>query len=240
MPIPGLYKIFDHWHQEGTAWVISDTHFGDKELAAGTPNRPDDETLLRLINAKCGKNDCLIHLGDVGDISYVARMRARHKVLICGNHDRGITNYMRDTGHFCLDKTDCADAKTAVTIAKERYPGYEIGLSDVGTSWVLWYDNHLFDEVYSGVLSIGEKLILSHEPIDVPWAFNIHGHRHTKQPNDDHHLNACLDATGYQILNLNQLMKDGLTSKVETIHRDTIDRATERKRRRGGKKCGTK
>ena len=238
MPIPGLYKIFDHWHQEGAVWVVSDTHFGDKELAAGTLNRPDDETLLRLINAKCGKKDCLLHLGDVGDISYVSRMRARHKVLICGNHDRGVTNYMRDSGHHCFDKVEYPEAKDAIKAAQQKYPGYELGVSDIGRSWVVFYDNHLFDEVFEGPVMISEKLILSHEPIDVPWAFNIHGHRHTKQPNDDHHLNVCLDVTNYQPINLNQLMKSGLTSKVETIHRDTIDRATERRRRRGGRRIG--
>ena len=32
MPIAGLYKAFDHWHQEGTLWIISDTHFGDADI----------------------------------------------------------------------------------------------------------------------------------------------------------------------------------------------------------------
>ena len=33
--IQGLYDIFSHWHAQGTVWLYSDPHFGDKELAAG-------------------------------------------------------------------------------------------------------------------------------------------------------------------------------------------------------------
>lgn len=38
---------------------------------------------------------------------------------------------------------------------------------------------------------------------------------------------------GYQPINMNQWMKSGAMSKVETIHRETINRATERKHKRG-------
>ena len=48
--IAGLYKIFDHWHQEGTLWIYSDTHFGDKDLRQGIHNRPSDEELVKTIN----------------------------------------------------------------------------------------------------------------------------------------------------------------------------------------------
>ena len=36
----------------------------------------------------------------------------------------------------------------------------------------------VFERVFSGPLMIGEKIILSHEPLDISWAFNIHGHTH--------------------------------------------------------------
>lgn len=93
----------------------------------------------------------------------------------------------------------------------------------------------LFDEVYEGALIIGEKLILSHEPVDIPWLFNIHGHIH-KGAKRANHLNVCADVVGYFPVNLNQFLKTGPTSKVETIHRLTIDKATARKAKRGGKK----
>ena len=235
MPIPGLYKIFDHWHQEGAIWVTSDTHFSDRELRAGMPERPSDADIVRAINRKCGRRDTLIHLGDVGDVARIRELRANIKVLVCGYHDAGMTNYKRDTGHFFMVKKDYDNnLKKAYEAAQEKYPDYKLDVSDIGPAWVIWYDNHLFDFVFEGPLTLSSKLILSHEPIDLPCMFNIHGHNHTKQPNDDHHLNVCLDVTNYQPINLNQLMKGGLASKVETIHRDTINRATVRRRKRKG------
>ena len=241
--IQGLYKIFDHWHQEGTLYIYSDPHFNDPDLKKGV-ERPSADELVKLINSKVGRKDTIVILGDICDIEYVKKIRG-YKVLIMGNHDKGRTNYERKiyVDRFDADKYTLGEA---LAEAKKRHKDCRYESEEVHQYvkpflyWEIRSDNMLFDEVYEGPLMIAEKLILSHEPIDVPWAFNIHGHRHTKQPNDDHHLNACLDATGYQIFNLNQLMKSGLTSKVETIHRDTIDRATERKRRRGGKKYGTK
>lgn len=110
--------------------------------------------------------------------------------------------------------------------------GYKIliaGNHDAGLSNY----SEIFDEVYGGPLMIGEKLILSHEPVDVPWAFNIHGHDHSGwHGDDDHHLNVCLDLNKWIPLNFNRLMKNGIASKVESIHRETIDRATKRGKKR--------
>lgn len=54
------------------------------------------------------------------------------------------------------------------------------------------------------------------------------------------HLNVCSDVIGHTPVNMNQFMKSGALARIETIHRDTIDKATERKRKRGGKKIGEK
>lgn len=80
-----------------------------------------------------------------------------------------------------------------------------------------------FDEIYEGPLVISRKLILSHEPVDVPWAFNIHGHNHNPGSNDDHHLNLAANVYGYTPANLGRLIKDGLVSTVDDIHRMTIN-----------------
>ena len=86
--LPGVYKIFnDRWNGQ-TTWIMSDPHFNDQDLRAGFPNRPDDEELVRRINAKVGRKDVLIVLGDVGDIEFAKKLRG-YKVLICGNHDVG-------------------------------------------------------------------------------------------------------------------------------------------------------
>ena len=191
MALPGLYNCFQHWGEKNAVWVISDTHFGDKDIQKAFPNRPSDEELIKNINQKVGKTGTLLLLGDVGDIECAKQLKG-YKVLICGNHDAGATNY-----------------------------------------------KEIFNEIYTGALIIGEKLILSHEPVDIPWAFNIHGHDHagTKRKG---HLNVCADVIDYTPINFNQFLKSGTLSKVQTVHRATIDKATERKKKRGGHKIGEK
>ena len=93
----------------------------------------------------------------------------------------------------------------------------------------------IFDEVYTGPLFIAEKLLLSHEPVDLPFAFNIHGHDHVKQDHDGRHYNVCSDVTNYTPLNFNKFIKNGGLSKIPSIHRVTIDSATKRARKRNKK-----
>ena len=238
--IAGLYKIFDHWHEEGTLWIFSDPHFGDDELTTGIPNRPTAAEIVQRINAKCGRKDTLICLGDVGDVERVRKLRAKRKILIMGNHDAGRTNYERQTFTKIFDK-EYYTKDMAYNAMAGLYPDWRISIGegfDLRSPFEYWKvtaDNMLFDEVYEGPLMIAEKLILSHEPVDVPWAYNIHGHDHQGHKRKNH-TNVCVDITGYQPINMNQWMKSGAMAHVETIHRDTIDKATARARKRGGKK----
>lgn len=190
MAIAGLYDIFEHWHKQGTVWIISDTHFGDEEVRKIASNRPFDDELVKIINSKVGKKDTLLILGDVGNLEYAKKLKG-YKILIAGNHDTGLTNY-----------------------------------------------KEIFNEVYSGALFIGEKLVLSHEPIDIPFALNLHGHNHSRnQKNDKNHFNVCCDVLpGYFPINFNQFMKAGPTAHIQTIHRDTINKATKRKNKHSSKK----
>ena len=183
-----LYEKFRPWSEVGTVWLYSDTHFGDKELAAGHPGRPSDDEQVRLINSKVGKKDTLIILGDVGNLEFARQLRG-YKILIMGNHDSGASNY-----------------------------------------------HEVFDEVYEGPLFVGERLLLSHEPIELPFVLNIHGHDHMGKKHNKNHFNVCSDVIGYMPVNMNQLMKSGILSHIDSIHRETIDGATERKRKRGGKR----
>ena len=180
MKLPQLYDIFrERWERFQTAHIISDTHFGDKDLQANIKDRPNDEDYVKLINSKVGKNDLLICLGDVGDIECARRLKG-YKILIAGNHDAGMSNY-----------------------------------------------KDIFDEVYAGALIVGEKLILSHEPIDVVGMFNLHGHIHDiTHKNDNTHFNCCSDYIGYTPINFNQWIKQGYLSKLQTLHRKTINKAT--------------
>lgn len=231
--IQGLYKIFDHWHQEGTLFIFSDPHFGDSDLETGIHNRPSAAEIVQRINAKCGRKDTLICLGDVGDVEYVKLLRAKRKILVCGNHDAGSTNYKREIVKRIFDRDIHPDKAEIRSIMEKEFPGWAIRIEEdydfhcPFNRWIVYADNKLFDEVYEGPLMIAEKLILSHEPVDAPWAFNIHGHIHDpKHKNDKCHFNVCSDAIDYVPINMNQWMKQGYLSHVESIHRDCINKAT--------------
>ena len=130
---------------------------------------------------------------------------------------------------------DCGDLEY---IKKLR--GYKVLIMGNHDTGATKYEE-VFDEVYEGALIIGEKLILSHEPIAmIPWAFNFHGHNHAQKKNAPNHMNVCADVLGYEPAHLNSLLNGGIASKVYTIHRETIDNATDRKKKRGGKKIGEK
>lgn len=91
----------------------------------------------------------------------------------------------------------------------------------------------VFDEVYEGPLMIGEKLLLSHEPIlGIDWALNIHGHDHSGRYIDKFHLNMASNVCGFKPMSLGEYVKKCGLSKIKSLHRDTIDNATERKRKR--------
>jgi calcineurin-like phosphoesterase family protein len=241
--LPGIYDAFQHWGEQ-TVWIYSDPHFSDEDLEYGIKNRPSDEEQIRRINAKAGRKDTLIILGDVGNIECVRKLRAGRKVLICGNHDLGATRYKREVVKEIYDKGKMT-REEAIADMQAKYPGWKVWANEDYAfhspfeRWNVYADNMLFDEVYEGALIVGEKLILSHEPVEIPWLYNIHGHDHIGRKRKNH-LNVCSDVIGYEPINLTQKLKSGLMSAITTIHRETIDSATERKAKRGGKKIGGK
>lgn len=242
--LAGIYDSFQHWGEKHqTVWIYSDPHFNDDELAGGIKGRPSAEEQVKKINAKCGRRDCLIILGDVGDIEYVRQLRAEYKVLIMGNHDAGSTNYKREIIKRIFDKDIHPDKAEIRSIMEKEFPNWAIRIEEdydfhcPFNRWIAYADNKLFDEVYEGALIIGEKLILSHEPVEVPWLFNIHGHDHAGHKRANH-LNVCSDVIAWEPVNFTQFLKSGFASKIQTIHRETIDNATKRKKKRGGKKIG--
>ena len=240
--LPGIYDAFQHWGEQ-TVWIYSDPHFSDEDLEYGIKNRPSDEEQIRRINAKAGRKDTLIILGDVGNIECVRKLRAGRKVLICGNHDLGATRYKREVVKRIFDQDIHPLVQEIYDIMNAEYPGWHIRVVEEWEfhapfkRWIAYADNMLFDEVYEGALIVGEKLILSHEPVEIPWLYNIHGHDHAGRKRKNH-LNVCSDVIGYEPVNLTQKLKSGLMSAITTIHRATIDSATERKAKRGGKKIG--
>lgn len=239
--IKGLYSCFDHWHKEGTVWLYSDPHFNEDDLIENIKGRPDAETHLKMINSKVGKKDTFICLGDCGDLEYIKRIRG-YKVLIMGNHDTGRTKYERKV-ITCKFPQEIFQKDDAVAEMKRVYPGCrytvweEYDFHEPFLSWKVSADNMLFDEVYEGPLFIGEKILLSHEPINFPYAVNLHGHDHSGGCHPDRfHYNLCADVIGYTPVNFNQFMKNGPAAHIESIHRNTINKATKRKAKRNGKK----
>lgn len=88
-----------------------------------------------------------------------------------------------------------------------------------------------FNEIYSGPLMIGPKILLSHEPIDVPWAFNIHGHDHDPENAFGcNHINLASNVVYWTPYNLDKdLIQMGWMTDIPSIHRITIDKATKQK-----------
>ena len=230
-----LYDIFaDRWWRGGNIWFYSDPHFGDAEMAQIRKNYISDEEQVKRINAKVGKHDTLIILGDVGNTELVQKLHG-YKVLILGNHDAGESNYQRVVSSSPDTCPHCGN------LVIHDYATY----NNVGPGWA-WCptcgetikpvvhplnDNHLFDEIYEGALMISPKIILSHEPIpNLPkWLFNIHGHDHSNWFTGSRHLNCCAEHIDYTPISLTSIVKDGLLKDVEDIHRITIDGAIERK-----------
>lgn len=90
-----------------------------------------------------------------------------------------------------------------------------------------------FDEIYEGPLFISQKILLSHEPIVLPFVLNIHGHCHNRQeeyPENFNHLNLATNIVEFTPVNLKEIIKNGI-SKIQNIHRITIESAKKRKER---------
>ena len=89
------------------------------------------------------------------------------------------------------------------------------------------------DEFYTELgLFIAEKILLSHEPIDgLDFCINIHGHDHAGIYRKNH-LNVAANVHGYRAINLGNEIKKGLLSGINSVHRETINKAVARKKER--------
>lgn len=257
-----LYDILaDKWlNKNGSIKIYSDPHFGSIQCykirhLVNIPDKKDylnkfkdsdifesyetfvskevikaDLEQIKNINKEVGKNDTIIFLGDIGDVECIKKIKG-YKILIMGNHDKGASNYKRKQEIVSVDNTPI-----------DLYKGKDIKVDSDGIkctvldtkSSIKFEDNHLFDEVYEGPLMINDRVILSHEPIAVPeYMYNIHGHVHNKDyKGDNNHLNACAEAINYKPVDILSLFKKGLLKDIDTIHRETIDKAIDRKERR--------
>lgn len=174
--IKTLYPIFRHWSDKGSVYIISDTHFEDEDCKLMDPNWITPEEQVAILKKYVTKNDTLIHLGDVGNPTWMNQIKG-YKVLITGNHDRGVQFY-------------------------EPY----------------------FDEIYNGPLFIADKIVLSHEPLNLNFALNIHGHDHSLLwKTDKYRVNCACNVVNYTPINLRQIIEMGRLKDISSIHRLTID-----------------
>ena len=210
--IDSLYTPFKKWSQHASVWLYSDPHFGDLEsyvfrgLNIGKTKDELDNFQVGRINRVVGKNDTIIFLGDIGDPTSLKRIRG-HKILITGNHDRGVAFY-----------------------------------------------KDYFEEIYTGCLTISDRIILSHEPIEgcPPFLFNIHGHDHNGTDFKEYVLkdygmdmsldsmvsnylaavkrynlnkfNVCAEWINYTPVSLKDIIHSGALANIPTIHRNYLDR----------------
>jgi calcineurin-like phosphoesterase family protein len=86
--IESLYPCFKCWSEKGSVYLISDTHFFDEDREYMGYDIPESVQIERIASV-CHKNDTLIHLGDVGSVEWMNKIKA-YKVLIMGNHDQSI------------------------------------------------------------------------------------------------------------------------------------------------------
>lgn len=218
-----LYDFCGEWKEP--IYVISDPHFDDFDCKMMNPNWISPEEQVKKINSKVGKNGTIVVLGDVGNIEWVKKLKG-YKILITGNHDKGASNYLKE---IKLEVFACEDqAKEFVGNLDPKWSFKRCNpLFNRGeTVYLVEYNNGLFDEVYDGPLFAGPNLLLSHEPIDIPFGINIHGHRHnhpfiTRQDENSYSVNVAADVVNFEPQRLKELCS---IQTVKDIHRLTIDK----------------
>jgi len=93
----------------------------------------------------------------------------------------------------------------------------------------------IFTEIYTGPLFISDKILLSHEPVEgLNWCLNIHGHNHDSNvKNDMYHINLAANVCLYTPASLKSIIRSGALSDINTIHRLTIDKQIDSKKKVG-------
>ena len=177
---------------------------------------------------------------------------------------RGLTNHKtkEELDQFQVDNINKVVHKSDTIIflgdigdptSLKKIKGYKVlitGNHDKGSSI---YEDY-FDEIYTGCLTISDRIILSHEPIEncPPFLFNIHGHDHSGRdfttyvlkdydidmPNNEmtknyltciknyklNKLNLCAEWINYTPVSLSDIIKSGVLTNISTIHRDYLDK----------------
>ena len=250
MPKVKLYEPFMKWYHGGTIWLYSDPHFQKDTEMEKFFGWPTAEERLARINRCVTKNDTLICLGDVGDrLDLISKIKCDYKVLITGNHDKGNANYKRRSLEcgICYSEQEAKDIirkgnMHTLSIGNVKPDTYERRVNIHGKEFfLLKTDNHMFDEIYDGPLFISDKILLSHERIDLPFCINIHGHEHCAESWFDlvgiqtvigmvqtASFNIASDVVGFKPIRLDEIISKYPLKNVPNIHRITIDNASRK------------
>lgn len=139
-----LYPQFQRWSSIGSVYIISDTHFDDADCKLMNPNWISPKEHMDILKSKIHKNDTLIHLGDVGDASYLDELKC-YKVLLTGNHDvlSKVSSHFDEIYNgplFIADRIILSHEPIhglesfALNIHGHVHNGYTIAFTDIGDS----------------------------------------------------------------------------------------------------------
>lgn len=203
-----LYEKFNNWDKYSVIWLYSDSHFVSVD---GLYNDADEVSMRKLFTY--ADNETQIN-------------NINAKV-----HKDDLLVHLGDVGDpRAFEKLKC---KNIVLITGNHDKGNSI------------YSSYCM-EVYNGPLFISDKLLLSHEPLhdDLNRWFNFHGHLHNfsqidNKPLHENYYCCSANLNNYQPVSLSDFIKHkgiffdskGLKN-ITSLHRQTIDKATERKIRK--------
>ena len=178
-------------------WIISDTHFGHKNIVK-FQQRPETHDVIMLDNwiRLVGEEHRILHLGDVflgkqGNPRRWARIISRlpgRKYLIPGNHD-GHGRQLYEAAGFTI-------------LRPFIHRGVAFTHRPVGPTFPAWYDEWDL-RFYDGDSAWDEG-----------WTVNVHGHTHNNGHRDGEderapgkrYVNACVERTGLAPVQLGTLL----------------------------------
>lgn len=192
-------------------WFTSDTHFSHRNIITLssrpflTYNEPDidlhDQTLISNFNSVVGKNDLLIHLGDValGKIAEslpLVRLLNGHKVLVPGNHDRIFSGEKEKSRWRFRDEYLKVFHEVWAEIVTAYIPQLD---SDVTLSHFPYFGDSQENDRHVDKRPANSKLPL------------IHGHIHEKRHIEGNMFNAGVDVNGFMPVH-HSVIKDWIES----------------------------
>lgn len=91
-----LYNGFKPFYEGGDVFFYADPHFGDLDAQKWRNDGITDAEQVARINMTVGKQGTLFILGDIGDPTWLSKIRGTI-VLVLGNHDKGASTYYEYT-----------------------------------------------------------------------------------------------------------------------------------------------